>query len=87
MQILYGQGSELYHTSISPMSILSSNYHDIGVALIIRSLKDMCVLYKPQILYLMETKAKKKKIKKIKRKLGFRSSVGLLTSALVEQVI
>lgn len=49
------------------MIAVSWNCQGLGVALTMRSLKD----HRPQVLFLMETKAKKKKVEYVNRKLKF----------------
>ena len=53
------------------MNILSWNCQGIGVALTVRNLKEECLRIKPQLVFLMETKQKKRTVRKARRKCGF----------------
>lgn len=49
----------------------SWNYQSIRASLTVHSLRDLCVRSKPNIVFFMETKAKKKKIFNLQRRLKF----------------
>lgn len=50
------------------MSILSCNYRGLGVASTVKELKVNCIKYKPQLVFLMETKHCKKKLDVVRRR-------------------
>ena len=53
------------------MNIISWNCQGLGVALTIHNLKEECLRNKPQLVFLMETKQKRRKVRKARRKCGF----------------
>lgn len=53
------------------MNILSWNCQGIGVALSVHNLKEECLRNKPQLVFIMETKQKRRIVHKARKKCGF----------------